>query len=107
MDRNYFGLTDTGKVRSNNEDTFIAEKISGTDFVLACVIDGVGGYTGGEVAAAIARKTILDLMDMPEGDTSLALAHYQAGFQPLLYGIVVALILTFFLRETGMATRKA
>ncbi|SMD10554.1 PP2C family protein-serine/threonine phosphatase [Pedobacter nyackensis] len=70
MDRNYFGLTDTGKVRSNNEDTFIAEKISGTDFVLACVIDGVGGYTGGEVAAAIARKTILELMDMPEGDIS-------------------------------------
>jgi MFS family permease len=47
------------------------------------------------------------LMEMPEGDTNLALAHYQAGFQPLLYGIVVALILTFFLRETGPATRKA
>jgi len=26
----------------------------------------------------------------------LALAHYQAGFRPLLYGIIVALILTFF-----------
>src|SRR5882757_2280249 len=46
------------------------------------------------------------LMEMPEGDTNLALAHYQAGFQPLLYGIVVALILTVFLRETGPATRK-
>ena len=47
------------------------------------------------------------LVEMPEGDMSLALAHYQAGFRPLLYGIVVALILTFFLRETGPATRKA
>jgi MFS family permease len=47
------------------------------------------------------------LVEMPEGDTSLALAHYQAGFKPLLYGIVIALILTFFLRETGPATRKA
>jgi MFS family permease len=46
------------------------------------------------------------LMEMPEGDTSLALAHYQAGFQPLLYGIVLALILTIFLRETGPAIRK-
>jgi MFS family permease len=46
------------------------------------------------------------LVEMPQGDTDLALAHYQAGFQPLLYGIVVALILTFFLQETGPATRK-
>ncbi|MCX2450118.1 protein phosphatase 2C domain-containing protein [Pedobacter sp. PLR] len=67
MDSNYFGITDTGKVRSNNEDTFIAEKIA-EDFVLACVIDGVGGYTGGEVAAAIARETILKLMARPSGD---------------------------------------
>ena len=46
------------------------------------------------------------LVEMPEGDTSLALAHYQAGFRPLLYGIVVALILTFFLKETGPASKK-
>jgi MFS family permease len=46
------------------------------------------------------------LVEMPEDDTSLALAHYQAGFQPLLYGIAVALILTVFLRETGPASRK-
>jgi MFS family permease len=46
------------------------------------------------------------LMEMPEGDTSLALVHYQAGFRPLLYGIVVALILTFFLKETGPASRE-
>jgi hypothetical protein len=46
------------------------------------------------------------LVEMPEGDTSLALARYQAGFQPLLYGIVVALLLTIFLKETGLASRK-
>jgi MFS family permease len=46
------------------------------------------------------------LVQMPEGDTELALAHYQAGFTPLLYGIIAALILTFFLKETGPATRK-
>jgi serine/threonine protein phosphatase PrpC len=71
MDRNYFGITDTGKLRANNEDTFIAEKIADTDFIIACVIDGVGGYTGGEVAAAIARQTILRLLDKPAGDLSL------------------------------------
>jgi MFS family permease len=45
------------------------------------------------------------LMQMPEsGD--LALAHYQAGFKPLLYGIIVALVLTFLLKETGQVRRK-
>jgi MFS family permease len=46
------------------------------------------------------------LVEIPEGDTNLALAHYQAGFKPLLYGIVVALVLTVFLKETGPATKK-
>jgi MFS family permease len=46
------------------------------------------------------------LVEMPEGDSNLALAHYQAGFKPLLYGIIVALILTFFLKETGSGSRK-
>ena len=42
------------------------------------------------------------------GDPSISgLAHYQQGFQPLLYGILLALILTFFLRETGPAARKS
>jgi MFS family permease len=45
------------------------------------------------------------LVQMPEGDSNLALAHYQAGFKPLLYGIIAALILTFFLKETGSARR--
>jgi len=47
------------------------------------------------------------LVQMPEGNVDLALAHYQAGFKPLLYGILLALILTLFLKETGPATRKA
>ncbi len=46
------------------------------------------------------------LVEMPQGDIDLALARYQAGFRPLLYGIIMALILTFFLRETGPASRK-
>lgn len=55
MKTHFFGLTDTGKSRGNNEDSFIAEEIGDDQLVLAAVIDGVGGYHGGEVAAAIAR----------------------------------------------------
>jgi MFS family permease len=46
------------------------------------------------------------LTQAPGDDDTMALAHYQAGFQPLLYGIVLAIVLTFFLRETGPAARK-
>ena len=36
-----------------------------------------------------------------------ALAHYQAGFKPLLSGILAALGLTLSLKETGSAARKS
>jgi hypothetical protein len=42
---------------------------------------------------------------LPEG--AAALAHYQAGFKPLLYGILAALVLTLFLKETGPAVRNS
>ncbi|HVG16707.1 MAG TPA: protein phosphatase 2C domain-containing protein [Chitinophagaceae bacterium] len=68
MAENYFGITDTGRQRDNNEDTFIAEKVLNNQFVIACVIDGVGGYEGGEVAARIARDSILHYFSIPSGD---------------------------------------
>lgn len=58
-----FGATDTGRLRTNNEDSFIAETMtfeSGAAFSLCVAIDGVGGYEGGEVASAIASDTIRD-----------------------------------------------
>jgi MFS family permease len=42
---------------------------------------------------------------VPDGQ-SAALPHYQAGFQPLLYGILAALALEFFLKETGPAALR-
>ena len=68
MAENYFGLTDTGKVRDNNEDTFIAQNVADNSLVLAAVIDGVGGYSGGEVAAAIAKDVIIQQLNNPQGD---------------------------------------
>ncbi len=68
MAENYFGITDTGKQRDNNEDTFIAEPVLNKQYVMACVIDGVGGYEGGEIAARIARDSILHYFSIPSGD---------------------------------------
>jgi len=64
----FFGITDKGKRRENNEDTFIARELVTNELVLACVIDGVGGYNGGEVAAAIARNIILRHLENLSGD---------------------------------------
>lgn len=67
MAENYFGLSDQGRQRDNNEDAFIAETLS-TGWLLACVIDGVGGYEGGEVAAEIARSTLLQSLRTANAD---------------------------------------
>jgi len=62
----FFGITDKGKRRDKNEDTFIAQEVYRKEYIAACVIDGVGGYSGGEVAAGIARAVILEhLMKLP------------------------------------------
>jgi MFS family permease len=37
------------------------------------------------------------------GASSLGLAHFQTAFQPLLYGVALAILLTLLLKETGPA----
>lgn len=69
----FFGQTDVGKVRTNNEDAFWIGNIWDEDHVLAVVIDGVGGYEGGEVAAAIARDTISEYLQQNSSGDCLEL----------------------------------
>lgn len=65
----FAGNTDMGMVRTNNEDAFVVRNIWDDMHVLAVAIDGVGGYEGGEVAAAIARDSIQQyLLENPEGE---------------------------------------
>ena len=35
------------------------------------------------------------------GASEWTLDHYQIGFQPLLYGVVIAIVLSLLLKETG------
>jgi len=45
------------------------------------------------------------LLSASGGVTPMALAHYQSAFQPLLYGVALAIVLTIFLKETGPAAQ--
>lgn len=65
----FYGATDVGRVRKNNEDTLIAQYIWDKSHILAVAIDGVGGYEGGEVAAELARSTIIAYLEnYPNGE---------------------------------------
>src|SRR5262249_2564295 len=46
------------------------------------------------------------LKNVSGGAAEMTLEHYQAGFQPLLYGVALAIVLTLFLKETGPAARR-
>lgn len=59
----FFGNTDVGKIRTNNEDAFIAQNIWDKNHILAVAIDGVGGYDGGEIAAGLAQKLIVEYLE--------------------------------------------
>lgn len=72
------GQTDIGRRRNDNQDTFICKEIDTAhwglnDAALVAAIDGVGGYAGGEVAAAIARDSIEAYMAEPRGDVATML----------------------------------
>lgn len=80
-----FGITDTGKVRENNEDVFIAEEVMDGRFMLAGVIDGVGGYAGGEVAAALTREVILrELSVISEDPTGLLVSAFNEANEQIV-----------------------
>jgi MFS family permease len=47
------------------------------------------------------------LRSVSGGSEGMSLEHYQTAFEPLLYGVGLAIVLTLFLEETGASARAA
>jgi L-serine deaminase len=47
------------------------------------------------------------LVRLSGGASELSLEHYQAAFHPMLYGVALAIVFTFLLKETGPAARAS
>ena len=46
------------------------------------------------------------LRNVSGGTAQIQLSHYQLAFLPLLFGVAIAIVLTFLLKETGSAARR-
>jgi len=80
----FFAATDVGKVREHNEDNFLVDKKLG----LFIVADGMGGHAAGEVASAIAVRTVHEEVKKERG----ILEGYMQGQKDVTTRDVVALL---------------
>ena len=56
---NACGITDKGKVRSANQDSYRLSIAPNGEYVLAALCDGMGGVHGGEIASTIAADSFM------------------------------------------------
>ena len=51
-----FGLTDKGKIRKDNQDSFLIEKCAAKDCMIVALCDGMGGAKAGGIASQISNR---------------------------------------------------
>lgn len=59
---NYYGSTDIGNIRANNEDSFALKEL-GKNYIVSVVADGMGGHKGGKEASSIASGEFVRIFE--------------------------------------------
>ena len=83
----FWGLTDAGCVRAQNQDTYVMEQLDRNN-VICVVCDGMGGAKSGNVASSLAAEVFVQeikrcfsgLMDREKSDQMLRSAAKLANF---------------------------
>ena len=85
----YYGITDRGLIRKNNQDSYVIASNEARD-VFAIVADGIGGNLGGDIAS---RMAVSHFSKASLGNTSSAPMKYN---QPPFIYFDAKLIAPFF-----------
>ncbi len=79
----FAGVTDIGKVRETNEDSYCLEAVCGDGAAwMLAVADGLGGYRAGEVASRVAIATMRELLSTPEAELTAGRAQPATAGRP-------------------------
>lgn len=73
---------------------------------LAGTATGVATFINFSFSALLGPVFGQRLAEATEGGAPVVLEHYQMTFKPMLLGLVIAIVLTFFLKETGVAAQR-
>lgn len=74
---------------------------------LAGTATGVVNFLNFMFSALLGPLFARSLVSAAGGAAEMELEHYQVAFEPLLYGVAVALVLILILKETGPAVKKS